>query len=107
MAVKKSKSKSAKKPKVSTDTGDLQPTVQHVEPIREIYIDGIVGGMVKDGVVRLNLFEDIQNFAEDALVRRVVARLVMPVSLVSGMHTMFGDMLRQMESAQMDDSGKN
>ncbi len=87
------------KPKQRVQQPPTQPAPQIVstEPIPEIYIDGFTGVLVKSGAVKLNLFSDVQDMATEHLVRRIVARLTMPMSVLVSIQETLEDVIKDWE----------
>ena len=76
----------------------LMPTTQ---PVEEIYVDGALGMFTRAGVVKINLFRVVGTDAsDDAEVRSVSHRLVMPVSAVPELVRLIQNMARSAREAQ-------
>jgi hypothetical protein len=61
-------------------------TITTAPECRDIFVDGVVGAMVRDGVVRVNLVNTRYNFDGSAVEHAVVARMVMSRSGVRNLH---------------------
>lgn len=54
---------------------------------KDIFVDGVVGAMVRDGVVRINLVNTRYNVDGTDIEHAVVARLIMSRSGVRNLHS--------------------
>lgn len=76
----------------------LMPTNQ---PVEEIYVDGALGMFARAGVVKINLFRVVGTDAsDDAEVRSVTHRLVMPVSALPELVRLIQSMARSARQTQ-------
>ncbi len=76
----------------------LMPTNQ---PVEEIYVDGALGMFARAGVVKINLYRVVGTDAnDDAEVRSVSHRLVMPVSAVPELVRLIQSMAQSARQAQ-------
>ena len=70
----------------STENPISKAQITTAPECRDIFVDGVVGAMVRDGVVRINLVNTRYNFDGSAVEHAVVARMVMSRSGVRNLH---------------------
>ena len=100
MAVRARKRQTSKAaPKRRAKQKVFEPVIEQTEPIPELYVDGFMGLMVKDGVVKINLFSDVQDVEGDRHVRHIVGRLIMPASVLVGFNTTLTEVVKDLEPA--------
>ena len=92
---------------VTADPGgsarEVQPPItNNLEGAPTIFLDGVVGLSVTNGVAKINLFQSIQEFQEDGRAeprRVIVGRLAMsPVTMLS-LSSWLGEHVKKVESA--------
>ena len=72
--------------------------LEEFEPAPIVYIDGMQGMTVTGGVAKINCFS-IYATGDGKTMRRIVLRLAVPVGLIAGMQTAFGQILDQLNRA--------
>ena len=77
----------------------VEPIIVQSEPVPELYVDGFTGLMLKDGVVKLNLFSDVQDMVEERQVRRIVGRLIMPGPVLVAIQATLAQVVKEFEKA--------
>lgn len=72
-------------------------------PVEDIYVDGALGMFARAGVVKINLYRVLGTDAgDDAEVRSLSHRLVMPVSALPELVRLIQSMARSARKAQAD-----
>ncbi len=84
-----------------SDTGTKAPKAQIVTApeCRDIFVDGVIGAMIRDGVVRINLVNTRYNVDGSAVEHAVVARMVMSRSGVRNLHAALGKLMGRLTRA--------
>ena len=76
----------------------LAPSQQAIE---ELYVDGVVGMFARAGVIKINLYRVMGTDAnDDAEVRSVTHRLVMPATAIPEMIRLFQNMAKAASEQQ-------
>ena len=84
-----------------SDTQSTDPVVPTVNIVldadcRDLFVDGVGGAMVRDGVVRLNLVNTRYDFHGAAVEHAVVARLIMSRSGARNLQTALSQLASRM-----------
>ena len=85
----------------STEPGGTAVNIVLDADCRDLFVDGVGGAMVRDGVVRLNLVNTRYDFHGAAVEHAVVARLIMSRSGARNLQTA----LSQLASRMPQDGG--
>ena len=91
------KAKTASKQPTTTEA--VEPDIEQSEPVPELYVDGFMGLMLKDGVVKINLFSDVQDLVKERQVRRIVTRLIMPAPVLVAFEVILAQVVKDFEAA--------
>ena len=84
-----------------SESGTKAPKAQIVTApaCRDIFVDGVIGAMIRDGVVRINLVNTRYNVDGSAVEHAVVARMVMSRSGVRNLHAALGKLMGRLTRA--------
>ncbi|MBO6562317.1 MAG: hypothetical protein JJ959_17360 [Nisaea sp.] len=66
--------------------GGQQPNIVIAPECQDIFVDGVIGAMVRDGVVRINLVNTRFNIDGSQVEHAVVSRMIMSRSGVRNLH---------------------
>ncbi|WP_193182533.1 hypothetical protein [Nisaea sediminum] len=91
--------------------GGQQPNIVIAPECQDIFVDGVIGAMVRDGVVRINLVNTRFNIDGSQVEHAVVSRMIMSRSGVRNLHAaleqLMGRLTRSADGRREDDQAGN
>src|SRR5438105_681002 len=76
-------------------------SVASLSPVPETWVDGMQGVIVRDGVIKLNLFSDQLNTQTKEMVRYQKVCLAMSVNCLMGIHAALGELVESLQGDQL------
>jgi len=88
-----------------------QPNIVIAPECQDIFVDGVIGAMVRDGVVRINLVNTRFNIDGSQVEHAVVSRMIMSRSGVRNLHAaleqLMGRLTRSADGRRDDDTAED